>query len=121
MKALNNIEKVKLFFKKWNGAIVFPIVLAIFFISNFILSNSTGDEYPLLAVVGVALAIAKVFLAEFLGSVLLYINQPEYFKVIHDQDNPNLELKYKNQTWRDSATKYYILYCLLAGLVLAFA
>jgi hypothetical protein len=121
MKAFKNILGVKNFFKKWNGAVVFPIVLAVFFISNYILSNTTGDEYPLLAVVGVALAVAKIFLAEFIGSVLLYINQNDYFKVIHDQDDPKIDLKYKTQPWRDAAIKFYILYCVLAGLVLAFA
>lgn len=114
-------RSISKFFKAWNGAVIFPFVLIAFLGLNHIMSITTGDEFPLVALVGILLAVAKAFLAEFIGSVLLYINQPDYFKVIHSQDEKDLELKYKSSSWREAALKYYALYCVGAFLVLAFA
>lgn len=63
--------------------------------------------------------ICKIFLAELIGSVLLQINQPQYFDVVHESENITKEQM--TPSWRDTAFKYYAVYCIGAFLVLGFA
>jgi len=108
------------FLKKYNGAQSLIIWLPLLFISTTVLKSKMDIPYPFWTLVlNMIYGISKVFLAEFIGSIMLRIMQPTYFNIIHE---PEIVPKECNtQTYRDSATKFYFGFVFLSGLILAFA
>jgi hypothetical protein len=115
---LKNLN-IALFFKKWNGALFAPIFIVLFWFASVASSGATGAEYSMISFVSLIIAICKIFFAEFFASILLYINQPDYFKVIHEPES--LTPEKNNKPWRDSAHQFYLAYLFAAALILAFS
>lgn len=108
------------FWKKYNGAQAVVIWLPLLFLSTTILKSQMDIPYPFWELVlNLVYGISKIFLAEFIASVMLQIMQPTYFTVIHEPEI--LPEECKTPGYRDTAKYFYFGYVLLAGLVLSFA
>jgi hypothetical protein len=111
---------IKSFWKKYNGAQGVLIWLPALFISTLVLKAQMDIPYPFWEVVlNLVYGVSKIFLAEFIGSVLLQVNQPLYFAIVHEPES--LDIKCNTPGFREAAFKTYYAYILLSGLVLAFA
>lgn len=111
---------MKIFWRKYNGAQAVILWLPLLFISTTILKSQMDIPYPFWELVlNLIYALSKIFLAEFIASVMLQVMQPQYFEIIHNIEN--VDEKCKTPGYRDSARYFYFGYILLCGLVLAFA
>lgn len=111
---------MKTFWRKYNGSQAFLIWLPILFGSSYLVRSNMDIPYPVVELaLNLIYGICKIFLAELVGSVLLQVNQPQYFDVVHESEH--ITKDQLTPSWRESAFKYYALYCLGAFLVLGFA
>jgi len=116
---LTNLQFAQ-FLRKWNGALFAPLFFVAFLICDiYLLGKNAGTEYAALSFTGLIIGACKLFFAEFIASMTLWINQRDYFLVIHEDNEVPKE---KNtQSWRDSARFFYALYFIGAALIMAFA
>jgi len=114
------MKNIKSFWVKYNGATSVIVWLPLLFVSSTALNSKMDIPFPFWEItLNLIVGVCKIFLAEFLGSVMLKINQKEYFNVVHEPEV--VDTSKLTPGWRDTAYKYYALYCLGAYLVLAFA
>jgi hypothetical protein len=114
------MKNIKSFWRKYNGAWLVLTWLIFLFFSATLVKNTNGIPFPYWEyLLNLEYGITKVFLSEFLASVLLAVNQPIYFDIVHDDEN--LDEKCKTLEYRTKALNTYYAYLLACGLVLAFA